>query len=221
MKMKNLYLLGLLMTICWGCEEYIAPIDTTLQPGHILCSDGSLVHPSYFAESGKEAIGIVFWINEQNDPTIPEKGFAVSLQDSPHIYWANINEHVDNVSSNETDFLGAANTVAIISWGQKDSIPTPAADYTLFFSPHNVTGWFIPSAGQMKAIHSSINKIYSSLEVVGGEKFSNIWYWSSTEDGTGSAAPDQYALIVSLTEGRVTNSDKKLNHPVRPVIAIR
>ena len=45
-----------------SCTKHEDIIDTSLQPGSILCSDGSIVHPSLFSPSEKEAIGVMMGI---------------------------------------------------------------------------------------------------------------------------------------------------------------
>ena len=76
--MKKIYIILLsIITIISSCTKHEDIIDTSLQPGSILCSDGSIVHPSLFSPSEKEAIGVVFWCNDGNNPSIKETAYAV------------------------------------------------------------------------------------------------------------------------------------------------
>ena len=60
--MKKIYIILLsIIGVISSCTKHEDIIDTSLQPGSILCSDGSIVHPSLFSPNEKEAIGVVFW----------------------------------------------------------------------------------------------------------------------------------------------------------------
>lgn len=46
--MKKIYIILLsIIGVISSCTKHEDIIDTSLQPGSILCSDGSIVHPSY------------------------------------------------------------------------------------------------------------------------------------------------------------------------------
>ena len=80
--MKKIYIILLsIIGVISSCTKHEDIIDTSLQPGSILCSDGSIVHPSLFSPNEKEAIGVVFWCNDGNNPDIKETAYAVSLED--------------------------------------------------------------------------------------------------------------------------------------------
>ena len=117
-------------------------------------------------------------------------------------------------------FDGAANTAAIMNFAIKDSIAYPAAQKAIEYAPKGVTGWFIGSVAQNKAISNNLEKVYSSFAIIGGTYFDG-WYWSSTEDGAGKDTPKVFALISSLTKGRATSTSKKNSFKIRPIIAIR
>ncbi|KAA5365583.1 hypothetical protein F2Y43_23200, partial [Phocaeicola dorei] len=88
------------------------------------------------------------------------------------------------------------------------------------YAPKGVTGWFIGSIAQNKAISNNLEKVYSSFSIIGGTHFDG-WYWSSTEDGAGKDTPKVFALISSLTKGRATSTSKRNSFKIRPIIAIR
>ena len=121
--MKKIYIILLsIIGVISSCTKHEDIIDTSLQPGSILCSDGSIVHPSLFSPNEKEAIGVVFWCNDGNNPDIKETAYAVSLEDleeNPLIY---TDEDIANVSEDENSFDGAANTAAIMNFAIKDSL---------------------------------------------------------------------------------------------------
>jgi len=203
-----------------SCTKHEDIIDTSLQPGSILCSDGSIVHPSLFSPSEKEAIGVVFWCNDGNNPNIKETAYAVSLEDLEENPLIDTDEDIANVSEDENSFDGAANTAAIMNFAIKDSLAYPAAQKAIEYAPKGVTGWFIGSIAQNKAISNNLEKVYSSFSIIGGTHFDG-WYWSSTEDGAGKDTPKVFALISSLTKGRATSTSKRNSFKIRPIIAIR
>lgn len=219
MKKIQLSLLSVFIMTISSCTQHEDIIDTSFQPGNILCSDGSVIHPSLYSDSDKKAIGIVFWCNDGKS-NITDIGYAVSLEDLEENLLIDTDEDISNVTEDETSFDGASNTAAILSYAIKDSLDYSAIQRTIEYSPQGVTGWFIGSVAQNKTIYHNLNKVYSSLSIVGGKEFEG-WYWSSTEDGAGKDNPKVFALVSSLTEGRATSSSKKKSYKVRPIIAIR
>ena len=200
--MKKIYIILLsIIGVISSCTKHEDIIDTSLQPGSILCSDGSIVHPSLFSPSEKEAIGVVFWCNDGNNPNIKETAYAVSLEDLEENPLIDTDEDIANVSEDENSFDGAANKA-------------------IEYAPKGVTGWFIGSIAQNKAISNNLEKVYSSFSIIGGTHFDG-WYWSSTEDGAGKDTPKVFALISSLTKGRATSTSKRNSFKIRPIIAIR
>ena len=219
--MKKIYIILLsIIGVISSCAKHEDIIDTSLQPGSILCSDGSIVHPSLFSPNEKEAIGVVFWCNDGNNPNIKETAYAVSLEDLEENPLIDTDEDIANVSEDENSFDGAANTAAIMNFAIKDSLAYPAAQKAIEYAPKGVTGWFIGSIAQNKAISNNLEKVYSSFSIIGGTHFDG-WYWSSTEDGAGKDTPKVFALISSLTKGRATSTSKRNSFKIRPIIAIR
>ena len=215
------YLLISLITLSFlsSCSRHEEVIDTTLQPGHILCSNGEIVHPDLFNDH-HDAVGIVFWCNDGSNPKIKDLGYAVSLHDIGYEFLMAYNIDVSGVSEDEDAFDGAANTIAFLAYATKDTIAVPAIDLAINYTPSGMRGWFIPSVAQNNAIYANLSKVYHSLDLVQGDHFSG-WYWSSTEDGTGNDTPKVYAIASSIEEGRNTASSKNLENKVRPIIAIR
>lgn len=219
--MKIVYIIAIsIIVMVSSCTKHEDIIDTSLQPGSILCSDGSIIHPSIFSPNEKEAIGVIFWCNNGSNPNITEIAYAVSLKDLEENILIDTDEDISNVSEDETSFDGAANTAAIMSFAVKDSLDYPAIQKVVEYAPKGVTGWFIGSIAQNKAISNNLEKVYSSFALTGGDRFEG-WYWSSTEDGAGKDNPKVFALVSSLTEGRATSTSKKNSFKVRPIIAIR
>lgn len=203
-----------------SCIKHEEVIDTSFQVGNIYCSDGSIVHPTLFAGSGKQAVGVVFWCNDGQDKSITDAGYAVSLEDLSPVSWAELDSDISNVSEDESAFDGAANTASILAYGAANGFLTPAATNAIRYAPNGVTGWFVPSIAQCKAISLQYNKITQSFALVNGKGFSS-WYWTSTEDGQGKNSPEMFALVAAFSEGRITSTRKNSLYPIRPIIAIR
>lgn len=116
------------------------------------------MHPSLFSPSEKEAIGVVFWCNDGNNPNIKETAYAVSLEDLEENPLIDTDEDIANVSEDENSFDGAANTAAIMNFAIKDSLAYPAAQKAIEYAPKGVTGWFIGSIAQNKAISNNLER---------------------------------------------------------------
>lgn len=213
--MKNIYLLFLLLFFFTGCEK--EDISDSLSIGNIYCSDGSTVNPKNYTESGKQAVGVIFWVNESNsDP----KALAVGLKDLNPAIWADSLFAISNVSTDLLAFDGISNTASIVTWGIDNGRKTPAISNAYNYSILGVVGWFAPSYGEAKYLFSQKNKVESSFNICNGNLFSD-WYWTSTQDGSGDDNSKLNAVAISLKEGNATVSKKFNEFPVRPIIAIK
>lgn len=141
------------------------------------------------------------------------KGFVVSLTNALHLEEAwygtkevtsfdwTVKEPTDaGTSQSEDDFSGYYNTLKIKDFAESsyaglayDNMPaayaavnhepeglsegSPAA-------PEGTTGWFFPSAGQMKELFSAASAVSSSLEKVQGDSLTGDFWSSSTAAGT-------------------------------------
>lgn len=218
MKFKYLILSVLFSSLLFSCEEYTDPLDNTIRPGHIYCSDGSIVYPEKL-DSTKTPIGVVFWANTTNNTEIDAKAFAVGLRDIAPTQWADRPVLVENVSTDINKFDGLANTISMIAYDLTDTISNISSSQRIFNYMPN-TSWFIPSAGQIKALHFTKNEVNKSIQAVKGEKLNN-WYWSSTQDGTSEEASRLFAYIVSVENGTINQSTKTNKYAIRPIITIK
>lgn len=216
-----LFFFSTILILCSvGCTKHEAVIDTSLQVGHILCSDGSILHPEIYEPNSKTAIGIIFWVNDGKTNLTSDKALAVSLVDLDAAILIDSDKDISNVSENMNSFDGAGNTTAIMVEALKDSLDYPAVKSAVEYSPNGVTGWYIGSVAQNKAVASALSKIIKPLQNAGGTEFEG-WYWSSTEDGAGKDNPQVFGMITSLNEGMATASSKTNKFKVRPIISIR
>lgn len=216
--MKNvLYILAaLLLTV--SCTKHEDLVDVSFQPGNILLTDGRVIHPSLYNANEHKAIGVIFWCNDGSGIT-DDLGYAVALEDLEEDYLVDTTDDISSVTESQTEFDGESNTAGIITFAMKDSIPCPAAEKAINYNP-GMSGWYIASLAQSKAISQSINKVYEGFDKVGGKRFSG-WYWTSTENGAGAENPQISAFVVSLDNGSAGSSSKQSINKIRPIITIR
>lgn len=150
--------------------------------GDILCTDETTVSREDYPNSGKTAWGIVFHV-DNND----SHGWAVALHDqassiqwcSEYYYGYDIPElpNYEDARAAMHDLNGFLNTDIIRNVDFALSFPAAwAVDYD--------NGWYLPSAGQLRYLHSNFPEVNASLQVVGGTTipyWTNKYYWSSTE----------------------------------------
>jgi len=218
--MKQLFLLSIILILFSCVKNDEKEIDYSLTVGNIYCSDGSVINPNSYNESGKIAVGVVFWVNTGDD-NITDKALAVGLEDLTPAFWADSLVNISNVSTDLIVFNGASNTASIVSWGMTEVRQTPAAINTYNYSKSGVVGWFIPSIGEAKSLCAAKNTVYHSFAICKGKYFENDWYWTSTQDGSGNDNAKLNALAISLKEGAATTSEKLNVFPVRPIISIK
>ncbi len=150
--------------------------------GDILCTDGSTVSREAFAASGRTAVGVVFYVDDDD-----AHGWAVALNSqSSSIKWSSseyygydLPELTNYANAREAmhDLNGNENTAIIRSHGNSTDFPAAwAVDYE--------HGWYLPSAGQLRYLYSYMPEVNASLQVAGGTPFpyhDNYYWWSSTE----------------------------------------
>lgn len=188
-------------------------------------------------------------------------GYVVALRDATYyddehhsVAWSFYNGWDDGCSCSvsTSDFLGYNNTVAIRARANKDfnglsgeSTNFPATYYaTDFFdsqipAPAQSSGWFLPSAYQLKYIYdrvyfipnggdsesACVQRSLEQLESVGGMPMytRDSEYWSSTEqyDSSGCSYRAYYTSFdeSSFNPGFITWSNKNSNNRVRSILA--
>lgn len=62
-----------------ACDAHRDFPDTAMKPCHILCTDGNVMSYADYEKSGKQAIAVVFHINQRED--VEGNGYAVYLWD--------------------------------------------------------------------------------------------------------------------------------------------
>ncbi len=205
---------------CEGSDMIKCPFDTNQvwcvekpvdpKPGMILYSDGTV---SWNVVSGKTAVGIVAYVYVASSTR-----FAVALAETrvkwgPYGYDVSCLTNMDS-SQAQSDFNGVANTQCLIN----DSQSHPAAEYCNTYKPVSSgtgrSGWYLPAAGELKALSKSYAAINARLQKLGSPPLSSNYYWSSSEYDEGSA------WHVNPSDGNMDSYYAKLNsYPVRCVLA--
>lgn len=187
-------------TICDGNEAFLQALllntedflpQVPVAVGDILCTDGFTIRPEDYSNSGKTAMGVVFYVDNTG-----KHGWAVHLQDQlSGVAWngdgidiPDLNNY-SNIFDALADYNGYANTQIIRAAGD-------ASVYPVAWSMDFDHGWYLPAVGQLNMLLSEIVVLNPSLQLVGGDPFSMYstdWYWSSTEESAG------YAWVVNLS----------------------
>lgn len=129
--------------------------------------------------------GVVFWVNAEGS-----EGWMVALHDLPRpLKWGRLRDDVpelENVGSgsgvNElskifkglADTSGYQNTLKLRKYqGSGTQYPAQLVDFG--------NGWYVPAAGQMRKLFTSMNSIRTVIQNRGGDALKVGRYWSSTE----------------------------------------
>ena len=204
-----------------NCEGDIirCPFDTSKvfckkapKPGDILYSNGTI---SDSVIASKTPVGIVAYVNGST-------GFAVALSESSQT-WGGYDSNVSCLGDMDSgaasaDMNGRVNTQCLVN----DSQTHPAANYCNTFSAvsngKGSSGWYLPAAGELKAMSYSYGAINLGLQKLSKTQISSNYYWSSSESNYNGY--DHYAWIVRPSDGNIENGYyKNTSKPVRCVLA--
>ena len=179
------------------------------KPGDILYSDGTI---SDSVIASKTPVGIVAYVNGST-------GFAVALTESNQT-WGGYGYNVSCLGDMDSgaasaDMNGRVNTQCLVS----DSQTHPAANYCNTFSAvssgKGSSGWYLPAAGELKAMSYSYGAINLGLQKLSKTQISSNYYWSSSETNY------NYAWYVRPSDGSMYgNYGKHTSRPVRCVLAL-
>lgn len=159
--------------------------------------------------------GVVFWVDAEG-----KAGWMVALHDLPSSFqWGPKGQDIpelENVGAspviNEVskifqalaDTAGYGNTFKMREyWGKGTKWPAQAVDFE--------NGWYIPAAGQMRRLFTSMLFIRQILLDKGGEDLKDGYYWTSTEYNA-----DQ-AWYVYCNPGEIGFAQKNSVRNIRPV----
>ena len=192
-----------------SCEEHTDEFDRSMTIGNILLSDNSIISPQGFDSTKHKAVGVIFYANR--DTTL-----VVATHELGDYAYADSLGTVGSVNNDSRTMCGAENTAALLV----SEIPTPAADAVAGYRTPQ-SSWTLPSAGELRALSSMHCVVERSMEIVGGEPFSDGQYVSSSQDGSSSESEQMYYLSVAIRSGFVTSTIKTTPGRVRPVLRIQ
>ena len=213
MKMKG-FLFSAMMAVCLvaavSCEEHTDIYDNRVSVGNILLSDNTLISPYGYDKDCHMAVGVVFYTNR-------DTALVVGLRELGEYEYTDSLATVSSVKNDAWSKCGAENTAAIMA---ADELYSPAVEAVMQYdSP--VSGWALPSAGELRALSENLFVVRRAMEIVSGDPFSDGQYLSSSQDGATSESEQMYYFCVSLRNGFVTSTVKTTPGRVRPVLRIR
>ena len=150
----------------------LAIFDLNAQTGQI--QEGSVINGA----DGQPA-GVVFQYDAQTGA-----GLMVSLSDT-QLPWGAMGVNVPNVNDNINsavalrDFAGFVNTSAIFA---HSGVRTEyAARWCFELNAGGLTGWYLPSVGELHLLLSKRQLLNQTLQRIGATAIPGGWYWSSSE----------------------------------------
>lgn len=222
MNNKKKYICGLMTAVTVGilltsCDAHIEFPDTTMQPCHILCTDGKVVTLDQCEAQGKSPIGVVFCVNQSGSNEHEGTGYAVYLWDITPEMFADSLGTKQNTSASLTKYDGNSNTFAIYNTRDMGS---PLADAVFAIWEYGQSA-YIPSVAQMQLLYQAKASVNAYIERCGGDPIPDepdeCWYWTSTEVSGQETAK---AWLYSLSSGALQETPKDQAHKARPIITL-
>jgi hypothetical protein len=205
-------MLAVAVSSLWGlssCEEHTDIYDRSIKVGSVLLSDNTVITPSGYDRKEHLAVGIVFYVNR-------DTALVVGLKELGSWQFSDSLGTVTSVVNDAYSKCGMENTAAIMA----SDIHSPAVEAVRrYTSP--VSGWALPSAGELRALAAMLSVVENSMRIIGGEPFDDGQYLSSTQDGSTSESEQMYYLSVAVRSGFVTSTIKTTPGRVRPVLRVR
>ena len=207
--------LVMLMAGMTGCDGHHEEPDESMKPCHILCIGGETMSYEEYAASGKEAIGVVFYVNHSEDMT--GTGYAVYLHDLAAEAFADSLGVSQGTSADMTAYDGNENTFALYDT-QDVSSPVAMLVFDLWRYGQSA---YVPSVAQMRLLYAAKEFVNPYLTACGGDPLpddtDNCWYWTSTEvEGQETVK----AWLYSTGSGAIQETPKIQAHKVRPIITL-
>ncbi len=207
--------MSLVALICTACDGHRDILDTSMKVGDVLCTDGLTMGLDSFRNSGKEAIAIVFHIN--NDPEVEGRGYAVYLWDIDPVAFADSVGVKQGTSADLSAYDGNVNTNTMY---EGKGCGSPLAERVFDIWRYRQSA-YIPSVAQMRLLMAAKNVVNPYIEVCGGDLLPDdadlCWYWTSTEV---SGQEGYKAWLYSLQSGAIQEAPKLHPHRARPIITI-
>lgn len=198
-----------------ACDSHFDFPDTSMREYDILCTDGDILRFHDYEKSGKEAIGVIFYVN--NDPEVEGRGYAVYLYDLVPEAMSDTCGVSQRTSADLDALDGNANTYELMN-APNSSSPLAAAVFELWRFGQSA---YIPSVAQYRLLWGHKGGVNDMLARCGGDLLPDLaedcWYWSSTEV---SGQSSQKGWLFSMESGSIQETPKTQAHKSRPVITI-
>lgn len=198
-----------------ACDAHFDFPDTAVKPGHILCTDGEALSYNDYKASGKQAIAVVFHINQSGDTE--GDGYAVYLRDLAPVEFADSLGVSQKTSADIMAMDGNDNTFAMFATKE---ISSPLAESVFALWRYGQSA-YVPSVAQMRLLYSMKAVVNPVIEKCGGDPLPDMaddcWYWTSTEvEGQQTAK----AWLYSVGSGAMQETPKTQPHRSRPIITL-
>lgn len=215
MSRMSIIIMSLVVLVCTACDEHREGLDTSMKVGDVLCTDGYTMDLDSFKNSEKEAIAIVFHIN--NDPEIEGRGYAVYLWDIEPLAFADSLGIEQGTSADLYTYDGNVNTNTMFV-GKGCGSPLAERVFDIWTYGQSA---YIPSVAQMRFLKVAKETVNPFIEVCGGDVLPDdadlCWYWTSTEV---SGQEEYKAWLYSMQSGAIQEAPKVHPHKARPIITI-
>lgn len=192
-----------------SCSEHEDNIYSHVDVGSVLLSDNRIVSIAGYDATKMQAIGVVMGTRE-------DTVWVVSNKELGQFAYLDTLTTVKNVSSDQTALCGNENTAALLQSSRK---AYAALAVSAFTSP--VSGWALPSIGELRMLSASLGTVERSMEVIGGDSFLRTQYLSSTQDGSNTQTEALYASCITLQSGYITSISKLEKAEVRPILRLK
>ena len=199
--------------LCAACDAHFDVPDTAIRPGHVLCTDGTVMSYAAYEQSGKRAIAVLFDAGQREDAE--GYGYAVYLWDIEPLAFADSLGVDQGTSADLTAYDGNANTFKLYE-AKETASPMAEAVFDMWMYKQSA---FVPSVAEMRVLYDNLEKVNPIIERCGGQPLpvdgENCWYWTSTEVAGQETAK---AWLYSLGSGTMHETPKIQAHRVRPII---
>lgn len=211
---NNIFVTLSLVLTMTSCDDHFDFPDTDIHVGDILCTDGDILRYDNYEKSGKEAIGVLFYINK--DHNVEGSAYAVYLHDLDPVNFADSCGVSQNTSCGLTEHDGNTNTYAILSADCDSELASVVLDMWRYGQSA-----YVPSVAQMRLLYQSkpvVNRYLSALNAdILSDEADECWYWTSTEVSGQDAVK---AWLFSVQSGTIQETPKIQHHKIRPIITI-
>lgn len=191
-----------------SCAEHDDMFDVGMKVGNILLANNTMVSAESYNPETMKAVGVVFY-------TSGDTALAVAPVELGDYCFSDSIGTISGVSTDSYSLDGLTSTAALIT--SKQNVPAAEA-CVKYHSP--LSGWFLPSAGELRIMASNLGKVQKSMKIIGGTDFDDVQYMSSSQDNSSSGNSIINCYCVSLLKGYAVSVPKNESHRVRPVILV-